>query len=742
MSVGPLAVEILVAGLVSAFFLHQYGNWRKQHLLTTIAAFISWYFSFLIIVILPLDVSSTCYRQCLSDAMHKSSSIASSITPSPNSTASPVSIPDPNLLTTSLANVSNLYTVTEKSMSDHDIAAFKCQPPWTYVPDYILPTLWRVIYWTSQAMTWLILPVMQSYATAGEFTVAGKIKSSLIANAIYYGTYLLIFGVCLIYVAIRPDLHFNFSQLKVLAITASNTWGLFLLVLLLGYGLVDLPRSLWDASRRGVVLQKTYFKAAKLSTEKSEAEENLEDILDDVKKAADTIKYNHPLRKCVDTILQKCPESVQNSVQRNMDDYEDYNNPTETPTEKSLIRLHKSVIKRSQHYRRTQCQWSTLLEEAFQLEDIALNEVSSQRQFVRSVGKYEGCLNQLYNSAVEWYWWCWIRPWLLRVGAVLMAIFSIMLVWSECLFFVQQPTLSLFALFVERAADNYNYFYIEFSSWLTITYLAVSAYYVVFKIRVFNYYYLASSHQTDENSLLFAGMMLCRLTPPLCLNFLGLVHLDSHVTKQYNLQQTSYTQIMGHMDVISFIANGFNIYFPILVLLLCVCTYFRLGSRLLHCLGFQQFIGDDELTQELSDEGRELVKRERRKRQRAEDSEVRKKNWTDRFGESTSYGSQHDNKSGGSGRKRASALYAAKVKQSDNRDSDRIELLQQGEAIDYSPDTADPFGDDSPEKPSNEPWRSSGGAQYHSSVNASNFPSSAHPLRSSVPPPKSIFDDV
>ena len=66
---------------------------------------------------------------------------------------------------------------------------------------------------------------------------------------------------------------------------------------------------------------------------------------------------------------------------------------------------------------------------------------------------------------------------------------------------------------------------------------------------------------------------------------------------------------MGHMDVISFISNGFNIYFPMLVLLLCVCTYFKLGSRVLHFLGFQQFIGDDDLTQELVDEGKELIKR-------------------------------------------------------------------------------------------------------------------------------------
>ncbi len=49
--------------------------------------------------------------------------------------------------------------------------------------------------------------MMQSYATAGDFTVAGKMKSALIENAIFYGTYLLIFVVCLIYVAIKPDLN-------------------------------------------------------------------------------------------------------------------------------------------------------------------------------------------------------------------------------------------------------------------------------------------------------------------------------------------------------------------------------------------------------------------------------------------------------------------------------------------------------------------------------------------------------
>ncbi len=37
--------------------------------------------------------------------------------------------------------------------------------------------------------------------------------------------------------------------------------------------------------------------------------------------------------------------------------------------------------------------------------------------------------------------------------------------------------------------------------------------------------------------------LLCRLTPPLCLNFLGLIHLDSHITEEFNLEETAYTQV-------------------------------------------------------------------------------------------------------------------------------------------------------------------------------------------------------
>lgn len=95
-----------------------------------------------------------------------------------------------------------------------------------------MPVFWRVVYWTSQCLTWsvrpwsstgslssgfsdpllvlrLLLPFMQSYARSGGFSITGKIKTALIENAIYYGTYLLIFGSLLIYVAVHPELHLS-----------------------------------------------------------------------------------------------------------------------------------------------------------------------------------------------------------------------------------------------------------------------------------------------------------------------------------------------------------------------------------------------------------------------------------------------------------------------------------------------------------------------------------------------------
>ena len=138
--------------------------------------------------------------------------------------------------------------------------------------------------------------------------------------------------------------------------------------------------------------------------------------------------------------------------------------------------------------------------------------------------------------------------------------------------------------------------------------------------------------------------------------------MDSHVIKS-TIEETAYTRIMGHMDVISIVSDYFNIYFPIALLALTLATYFSLGARLLTMLGFQQFLGmyicmsyiqrtlirgnfskpclrpyfilaqDGEVTLELVDEGKEHIKREKRRRQRLAESVSRRRDFANRYGD-------------------------------------------------------------------------------------------------------------
>uniref|UniRef100_A0AAR2KU57 Uncharacterized protein n=1 Tax=Pygocentrus nattereri TaxID=42514 RepID=A0AAR2KU57_PYGNA len=534
MSAWVLGLDVCGCALLAFLLLRRYGDLAKQHRMVLLATLLAWCLCFIIVFTIPLDVSTTIYNQCVIDNHHVVSTTASRSNQTDNSSVFPT-----------------------------ESAPKVCDKPWGYIPNGILPVFWRVVYWTSQFLTWLLIPFMQSYARSGAFSISGKIKTALIENAIYYGTYLFIFCSLLIYVAVSPQWQLSWYDLRTIGITAANTWGLFLLVLLLGYGLVEIPRSCWLVSCHGHLLAKTYFKVAKLMTEKADAEENLEDVMEDVRGVNETIKYNHPLRKCIDTILKKCPVEYQEKLGRNMDDYEDFDdkrNPC--PNKKSLVKLHKQVA-------------------------------------------------------------CFI----------------------------------------------------------TIIFLCYCVYSTVFRIRVFNYYYLAPHHQTDAYSLQFSGMLFCRLTPPLCLNFLGVIHMDSIISHQQR-QQTSYTSIMGSMRVLSFIANGFYIYYPMLIVLLCIATYFSLGTRCLNLLGFQQFMGESDLTSDLVDEGKELIRRERRKRQRSEDGENRRREWREKYETRSrnSYSELRENNTSNDHRRGHS------LGQSRREQGDQSELLQDVEPLDFNGD--------------------------------------------------------
>lgn len=48
----------------------------------------------------------------------------------------------------------------------------------------------------------------------------------------------------------------------------------------MGYGLVEIPRNVWNSAKLDYKLAHAYFKVSKLSVEREEAEEQLADVLE------------------------------------------------------------------------------------------------------------------------------------------------------------------------------------------------------------------------------------------------------------------------------------------------------------------------------------------------------------------------------------------------------------------------------------------------------------------------------
>ena len=75
-------------------------------------------------------------------------------------------------------------------------AQCQCEPPESWVNEHLLLDFWNVVYWSSQLLTWLVLPITEAYMSAGDFTFLQRLKSSLKENAIVYGSLLVCQCVC------------------------------------------------------------------------------------------------------------------------------------------------------------------------------------------------------------------------------------------------------------------------------------------------------------------------------------------------------------------------------------------------------------------------------------------------------------------------------------------------------------------------------------------------------------------
>ena len=148
-------------------------------------------------------------------------------------------------------------------------------------------------------------PLMQVYCASGSFTKLGRLKNAIWENIYFYlsvGAPGVIFILYAIFGAGVPT-----SLLIDLAIPAMNSYGLILLVLLMSYGLVEVPRGLWFESSVDWKLRYLEFKAPVLKESCVDSEAEMYEVAGLLALASTKMAASDPLRPQLDKMLEKCP---------------------------------------------------------------------------------------------------------------------------------------------------------------------------------------------------------------------------------------------------------------------------------------------------------------------------------------------------------------------------------------------------------------------------------------------------
>ncbi|EGG17875.1 hypothetical protein DFA_08876 [Cavenderia fasciculata] len=503
-------------------------------------AWIGWFMCFGIIVLVPIDIVCTNYRECIQ--------------------ANP----------------------TDSSLCENE--------PLSYVNEAVVYYFYKTFYFGTLFLTWLVYPFLGSFVLTGDFKLTERIQRAIRENVYLYLIFAVIGLIILIWLLAVKQLDWN--SMVGYAMAAANTWGLFLVIVLMGYGLVETPRTIWNHSNRVLVLRHLQFKVSSLVDTKRKTSDELFATLKQVKKVQDKTKKYDPYEKHVEAILEQCPPEYSSII---------HGEGTGEITYSALVSLNQRLKAAVTNHRRSEFLYEQCINEAFEIEDI-MNSYGNVDKIIPwsykepRTGRFASQLNYL-----EWTWYNYLEVPMMWILAIWFVIMSVVIIWSEISVSITSTDVSILSNIVKHS--DVNNIGIQFILFFPLGYEALTTYSTLFKIRIFNYYRLIPHQHSDSNSIIFSAAYLCRLAAPLCYNFTTFIHY-----------KTTFTAVMGNMDYTPFLGKYFYVYFPMIIIIVCLATLFNVFSRIMNCLNMQRFKFDSEFSHENIDEGKVLIESERRKR--------------------------------------------------------------------------------------------------------------------------------
>ena len=489
----------------------------------------------------------------------------------------------------------------------------------------LLRWTWAGTYWTTVLLSYLLCPILMEYENSGDFTVAARLRFSLRRNAVFYGVSTFMMVVLLIILVARGEVK---GSVQSWCIAASNAWGLFVLTVLMGFGLVAVPRHFWSLAKPSVLLQDFYRNAVVKDETRLTRLFELQDAVEQARlelcaMTPDAEETQGVAFATVSHMTDRC-ECLHMELSRSRvfqkGDTEGCLPLVPRPSIARFAEVHRTLKAAALEARRASCCFDSHIHRCIFFEDLehgdyraAVNMLGIRRTAMAGTLRSRLCTGMVKLCQVLLTFWLrHVRARFLLALGHASCIFSIIVVLGQLTLFANGWHLSLLSLF----------FLHDYGPWLTqvfclvpLAYTTYTAYFSIFRLKISGWYGLYGNRHTDIGSLLWCASILARLAAPLCYHFLLLIRVKG----------TTFQAFMGQMNIVPVLGESFNQVFPCLIALLCCCNVFNVYSRFLQLftLGIMEFefgeesAGDDPVT-----DGKQLVDRERRRLAEEVDLEV------------------------------------------------------------------------------------------------------------------------
>lgn len=474
-----------------------------------------------------------------------------------------------------------LFTVGYTWLSSLSIIVLVPADIWTTISSYHenwgISFFWSWSYWSTFLLTWVVVPLIQGFEDAGDFTVSERLKTSLHVNLIFYvivGS-IGVFGIILLIMMRRQWS----GGLLGLAMACSNTFGLVTGAFLLGFGLSEIPKGIWKNADWTIRQKVLSHKIAKMAVKLDDAHQELSNAIVIAQATSNQMSKRDPLRPYMnvidDMLIQMSREDPSFKPQGGQLGESDMDYDTD---EKSMATLRRHLRGATEEYYRYKSEYITYVLEALELEDTIKNYDRRNSSGWKYISSFKAARTGKFGSlcdALEFFWRCILRKQVQKGLAVILGVMSVTILLAEATL-LPSLDLSLFSILIKSVGTEEVL--VQAFAFVPLMYMCICTYYSLFKIGTLVFYSL-TPRQTSSVSLLMICSMIARYAPPISYNFLNLIRLGSDKT-------TIFEQRMGNIDnAVPFFGDKFNKIYPLIMVVYTLLVASNFFDRVFDFLG-------------------------------------------------------------------------------------------------------------------------------------------------------------